>query len=162
MPEDNSDDSSIPDCCRTKQVAIRNKYDLHNIYQQRRFWFSDQMSGMRIGFAPNPGHVHYSRFAKITNTQAAFIADVFARRSSEKEAGLRGKILLFFTSVCKVSVRRSQKLFDGIMSAFKKAGQALPRMLSAQQLRFTLSSQQLHFTFCSQQLRTRIFLQPKI
>lgn len=153
MPEDNSDDSSIPDCCRTKQVAIRNKYDLHNIYQQRRFWFSDEMSGLQIGFAPNLGHVHFSRFAKILNAKAAFIADVFARRSSEKEAGLRGKILLFFTSVCKVPTRKSQKLFDGIMFALNRANQALPHMLSAQQL---------YFTFCSHKLRGGIFLQPKI
>jgi len=128
MPEDNSDDSSIPDCCRSKQVTIRNQYNMHNLYQQRRFWTYGQISGLRIGYDLNFGYVHFTRFAKIMTVMSVTMADVFAHRSSEKEAGLRGKILLFFTSGCKVSAQKSEKFFDGIMSALNKADQAFSRL----------------------------------
>lgn len=96
MPEDTSDDSSITDCCLSKLVTIRTQTLQHVEYPRNRF-LSDQTFVLPV--------VLVSRFAKKMHDRAATWLAMIARQFSEKEAGQRDKILLFFEVFCKASHR---------------------------------------------------------
>lgn len=116
MPEDNSDDSSIPDCCRSKQAAIRNKALLCVEYQRNRLWNDVQTDDMRFVLT----NVHFSRFAKILTGKPAIFAGAFSCRFSDRQIGLQRGILLFFTSLCRPSARKSAAYVAGGMPDVKE------------------------------------------
>lgn len=104
MPEDTSDDSSIPDCCRSELVTIRNTIFLHAAGRQNRS-LTYQTSV--------PPVVHVSRPVQFLRDKTAGAAAVIARLFSAKETGPRDKILLFFSVMY-------QTLFQVPEAALKK------------------------------------------
>ncbi|WOC17054.1 hypothetical protein [Pseudochrobactrum sp. MP213Fo] len=93
MPEDNSDDSSIPDCCRSKQVAIRKKYLWHYDYQ--RSWLRSNLCS--FGTELNFNTVQLSRFIEIANAKSADFCMVLLRLLPTLEVRLnRSRTLKLF------------------------------------------------------------------
>ncbi|MDM7851173.1 hypothetical protein [Pseudochrobactrum kiredjianiae] len=114
MPEDTSDDSSITDCCHFKSVTIRNQSLLHVEYRRNRS-LSYQAFVLPV--------VHVSRFAKKMHGRAAAWPAMIARQISEKETGLRDKILLFFEVFCKNSLRIPEGVSGRDYSDFTRSEQ---------------------------------------
>ena len=104
MPEDTSDDSSIPDCCRSEPVAIRNLIFLHAALSKNK------PLHFRASVLPA---VSGSCSLKELHDRSAIRAEMHARLFSVKETGLRDKILLFFDVFRTVSRRIFAKVLRG-------------------------------------------------